>query len=427
MVFHPSSFILHPSNMQEIIEQLNQKVADAEDDIITFLREIVAIPSMRNQIGPVGERVGEEMKKLGYDEVYVDKYGSIVGKIGTGDKILLYDSHLDTVDVGDPDQWEWDPFEGKIEDGKLWARGALDEKGSTPGMVYGLAFARDLGLLDGFTCYYLGNIEEWCDGVGCAAFHDWEGVHPDFVVIGEPTNSKVYRGHKGRIEMEISCKGKSAHAASNYMGDNAVYKMLPVIERISRMEEEFVPDDFLGIGRVTVTQVRTSSPSTNAVPDECTIFVDRRVTFGETKEYWRKALEDIVPEEHKDAFEVRKLIYTDPSHTGAVYEYEQYFPSWAFAEDHPFVQAGVKTMKALWNSEDPFGQGKWDFSTNGNFWAGKEGIPCIGFGPGDEIYAHMVDEHVPLAEVVESTKFYALLPLMIAQGDMSTDQDVIMT
>lgn len=399
--------------MEQIIKQLNEKVERAGDDILKFFREIVAIPSMRNQIGEVGQRVGEEMKKLGFDKVYVDKYGSIVGKIGSGSKILLYDSHLDTVDIGDPDQWEWDPFEGKVENGNLYARGALDEKGSTPGMIYGLAFARDLGLLEGFTCYYLGNIEEWCDGVGCAAFYDWEGIHPDFVVIGEPTNSKVYRGHKGRIEMEITCKGVSAHAASNYMGDNAIYKMLPVIDAISKMEKDFVPDPFLGQGRVTVTQVRTVSPSTNAVPDECTIFVDRRVTFGETKEYWRGALEALIPEDKKQDFEVRKLIYTDPSHTGAVYEYEQYFPSWSIEADHPFVQAGVATMKALWNSEDPFGQGKWDFSTNGNYWAGKKNIPSIGFGPGNEIYAHAVNEHVPLKDVVEATKFYALLPAML--------------
>ncbi|MGB1251241.1 MAG: YgeY family selenium metabolism-linked hydrolase [Candidatus Promineifilaceae bacterium] len=399
--------------MQEIIDQINEKVAAASDDILKFFREIVAIPSMRNQIGPVGKRIGEEMTKLGFDDVYVDKYGSIVGKIGTGPKILLYDSHIDTVDVGDPDQWEWDPFIGKVENGNLYARGALDEKNSTPGMIYGLAFARDLGLLDGYTCYYLGNIEEWCDGVGCAAFHDWEGVTPDFVVIGEPTNNKVYRGHKGRIEMEIECKGVSAHAASNYMGDNAVYKMLPIIDAISKMEKDFVPHEFLGQGRVTVTQVRTNAPSVNAVPDICTIFVDRRVTFGETQAYWRKALEDLIPEEHKDDFTVTQLIYKDPSHTGAVYEYESYFPAWALEEDHPFVQAGAETIKALGMSDDPFGQGKWDFSTNGNYWVGKLGIPGIGFGPGNEIYAHAVNEHVPLADVVEATKFYALLPKMI--------------
>lgn len=401
--------------MEEFIRQVNEKVATAHDDIIQFFREIVAIPSLNSDIEEVGKRVGEEMSKLGFDDVYVDKYGSIVGRIGNGEKIILFDSHLDTVGIGDPDQWEWDPFIGKVENGMLYARGALDEKNSTPGMVYGMAIARDLGLLDGWTAYYLGNIEEWCDGVGCAAFHDWEGVHPDYVVIGEPTNMKVYRGHKGRIEMEISCKGKSAHAASNYMGDNAVYKMLPVIQAISEMEKDFVPHEFLGQGRVTVTRVSSVSPSTNAVPDECTIFVDRRVTFGETKKYWREALEALIPEEHKEDFEVRKLIYTEPSHTGAVYEYEQYFPAWALEKEHPLVVAGESLVKMLWNVEDVAGQGKWDFSTNGNYWRGKEGIPCIGFAPGNEIYAHAVNEHVPLKDVVEATKFYALLPMMLKE------------
>lgn len=152
--------------MQDVIAELNRRVAEAHDEILKFFREIVAIPSMNSDIEAVGQRIGEEMKKLGFDEVYVDKYGSIVGRIGSGDKIILFDSHIDTVGIGDPEQWEWDPFEGKVEDGDFYARGALDEKGSTPGMIYGMAMARDMGLLDGFTVYYLGNIEEWCDGIG---------------------------------------------------------------------------------------------------------------------------------------------------------------------------------------------------------------------------------------------------------------------
>jgi putative selenium metabolism hydrolase len=399
--------------MQDIINQLNERVAAANDDILKFFREIVAIPSMRNMIGPVGERVGEEMKKLGFDDVYVDKYGSIVGRIGDGEKILLYDSHLDTVDIGDESQWDWHPFEGKVEDGNLYARGALDEKGSTPGMVYGMAMARDLGLLDGYTLYYLGNIEEWCDGIGCAAFSEWENVVPDFVVIGEPTNMKVYRGHKGRLELEVVCRGVSAHAASNYMGDNAVYKMLPIIEGIRDMEKDFISDDFLGQGRITVTQVSTVSPSVNAVPDECRIFVDRRVTFGESKEMVIQSIKDLVPEELKDDFDVLELTWDEPSHTGAVYSYDKYFPSWAIPKDHPLVVAGEQTATAIWNPEDVAGQGKWDFSTNGNYWCGKKDIPGIGFGPGNEIYAHAINEHVPLADVVEATKFYALLPMVL--------------
>lgn len=397
--------------LDELTQTLNQRVAAAEADMLRFFREIVAIPSIDSDIDLVGRRVGEEMRKLGFDDVYVDQYGSIVGRIGDGEKIILYDSHLDTVGIGDPAQWPWDPFEGKVEDGLLFARGALDEKGSTPGMIYGLKIAHDLGLLDGYTAYYLGNIEEWCDGIACQAFVEWEGIKPDFVVIGEPTNMKVYRGHKGRVELEVVAKGKSAHAASNYLGDNAIYKMLPFIASVAELNDRLPSDEFLGPGRITVTRVNSVSPSDNAVPDECRVFIDRRTTFGETKEGIIEAVKELVPEEQRADFSVEELIYDEPSHTGAVFRYEKYFPAWAIEEDHPLVAAGKAAVQALWGRQEA--AGKWDFSTNGNYWCGKIGIPSIGFGPGNEIYAHAVNEHVPLADVVEATKFYALLPAVL--------------
>lgn len=399
--------------MEKVIMQIHHRVAQAEAQMLQFFREIVAIPSMDSNIEAVGKRVGEEMSRLGFDQVYVDRYGSIVGKIGHGEKILLYDSHLDTVGVGDAAQWAWDPFQGKVENGMLYARGALDEKGSTPGMIYGLKIAHDLGLLEGWTAYYLGNIEEWCDGVGCQAFVEWEGVKPDFVVIGEPTQMRVYRGHKGRVELEIVAKGRSAHAASNQLGDNAIYKMFSVINGIAQLNDQLPTHPFLGQGRVTVTRISSVSPSDNAVPDECRIFVDRRVTFGESKEDVVAQIRALIPPQEVDAFRIEELVWRVPSHTGAVFEYEKYFPAWALAEDDPFVVAGKEVVKLLWGREES--AGKWDFSTNGNYWRGKAGIPAIGFGPGNEIYAHAVNEHVPLAEVVEATKFYALLPAILQQ------------
>ena len=399
--------------MEQHIQEINDRVAAAESDILTFFREIVAIPSMDNDIEKVGQRIGQEMVKLGFDKVYVDRFGSIVGKIGTGDKILLYDSHIDTVGIGDPGQWPWDPFTGKVEDGLLYARGALDEKGSTPGMVYGLKIAHDLGLLDGYTAYYLGNIEEWCDGIGCQAFVEWEGIKPDFVVVGEPTKMQVYRGHKGRVELEVVAKGKSAHAASNHMGDNAIYKMLPLIAGIEAMNDQLPSHPFLGQGRITVTRISSISPSDNAVPDECRIFIDRRVTFGETKEGVIESIKALIPADKAADFTVHELVYDTPSHTGAVFVYEKYFPAWALDEVDPFVLAGQDAIEELWGHRRP--AGKWDFSTNGNYWRGKAGIPSIGFGPGDEVYAHSVNEHVPLADVVKATKFYALLPATLRE------------
>ncbi|OQY89019.1 MAG: selenium metabolism hydrolase [Anaerolineae bacterium UTCFX1] len=398
--------------MADKMQEIQKRVAEQREDIIEFLREIVAIPSMESQIGEVGERVQAEMRKLGFDEVRFDKMGNTVGRIGNGEKIIVYDSHIDTVGVGDPASWGWDPFKGKIEDGVFYARGACDEKASTPGMIYGLALARDLGLLDGWTAYYFGNMEEWCDGIAPNTFVEVDPkVKPDFVVIGEPTKMLTYRGHKGRLEMKITAKGKSAHAASNHLGDNAIYKLLPVIAGIRDLEPQLGDHEFLGHGKITVSDMHVKTPSINAVPDEAIIFIDRRMTFGETKEQVKAQIEALIPAEFKDSVKLEELFYDEPSYTGFVFPVDKYFPAWALNEDHALVQAGQKARELIGLPDAP--SGKWNFSTNGIYWAGKAGIPSIGFGPGDEETAHTVNDSVSLEDMVKATEFYAILPSLL--------------
>lgn len=398
------------------VAAVRQAVAEQRDDIITFLRELVAIPSMDSQIGPVGERAQAEMRKLGFDATWFDSMGNTLGRIGNGPRILLYDSHIDTVGIGDPSEWQWDPFEGKIENGRFYARGACDEKGSTPGMIYGLAIAQHLGLLEGWTAYYFGNMEEWCDGIACHALVEHEGIRPDAVVIGEPTKMQVYRGHKGRVEMKVVAKGRSAHAASNHLGDNAIYKVLPVIEAISRLEPKLGDDPFLGHGKITVTDMSVETPSINAVPNLCTVYVDRRLTFGERLEDAIRQVEELIPEAQRASGEVQveMLYYDEPSYTGFVFPVDKYFPAWALDPAHTLVQAGLAAARMIGLPDHE--PGKWNFSTNGIYWAGKAGIPAIGFGPGEEETAHTVHDSVLLDDVVQATAFYAILPALIRAG-----------
>ena len=402
--------MIHP----EVITTVQSRVAAAQDAIVQFLREICAIPSTNSQIGPVGERIAAEMRALGFDEVRFDPMGNILGRIGHGKRVLVYDSHIDTVGEGDPAAWGHDPFQGKLENGRLIARGSVDEKGSTPGMVYGLAIARDLGLLEGLTAYYFGNMEEWCDGIAPNVFVEVDPrVRPDAVVIGEPTSLNIYRGHKGRIELKITARGVSAHAASNHLGDNAIYKLLPVIAAIRDLEPRLGNHPFLGHGKVTVTDMRVKTASINAVPDEATLFIDRRLTFGETKEEAVEQIRALIPPESRSSITVEELFYDEPSYTGFIYPVDKYFPAWALEEDHPLVQAGLKARRLIGLPDAP--TGKWDFSTNGTYWAGKAGIPCIGFGPGDEMLAHTTGEWIALAEVVKATEFYALFPRLLGE------------
>ncbi|MFZ5921812.1 MAG: YgeY family selenium metabolism-linked hydrolase [Chloroflexota bacterium] len=396
------------------VESIKSKVAERHEEIIQFMREIVAIPSMEGQLKQVGERIAAEMTRLGFEEVRFDKMGNILGRIGSGKRVIVYDSHIDTVGVGDPATWGWDPFVGKVENGILYGRGACDEKGSTPGMVHGLAIANELGLLEGASAWYFGNMEEWCDGIAPNTFVEVDpGIRPDFVVIGEPTRMNVYRGHKGRVELKVTSTGKSAHAASHHLGDSALYKMLSVISGIRDLDAHLHTDSFLGKGTVMVTDARISTASINAVPDGFTIFIDRRLTFGETKEEAVQQIKDLIPGYLRDSITVEELFYDDPSYTGFVFPVEKYYPAWALESAHPIVQAGQETIRQLWDEVRP--TGKWSFSTNGTYWAGKAGIPSIGFGPGDEEWAHTSLEQVPLDEVVAATEFYALFPGVLSK------------
>jgi putative selenium metabolism hydrolase len=406
----------HQPDFKPLVEKIQQRTREQHDDIVRFMREICAIPSMNSLIGPVGERIQAEMRQLGFDEVRFDKMGNTLGRIGDGPKVIVYDSHIDTVGIGERDEWEWDPFEGKVEDGLLYARGACDEKGSTPGFVHGLAMARDLGLLDGFTAYYFGNMEEWCDGIAPNSFAEMDpGIRPDFALIGEPTKMRVYRGHKGRIELKITAQGRSAHAASHYLGDNAVYKMMAIITQIReldrRMRFGMGHHPVQGYPSIAVTDVEARTASLNAVPDQFTIYIDRRITSSEPRGEVIAQIKGLIPDYLQDEIHVEELFYDEPSYTGFVFPVPKFYPPWVLDDAHPLTQAGQRAIEALWSEKRELGT--WDFSTNGTYWAGKAGIPSIGFGPGDEKTAHMIDERVPLQEVVDATQFYALFPYFL--------------
>jgi putative selenium metabolism hydrolase len=311
--------------------------------------------------------------------------------------------------VGDEREWKHGAFSGVIENGLMYGRGTVDEKGSTPPMIYGLKIAHDLGLLDAHsvTAYYFGSIEEWCEGLSAQVFVEEEKAKPDFVVIGEPTNMRVVRGHKGRCEFRVTAKGRNAHGASHWLGDNAIYKMQELLRAIPELDARLPTDPFLGRGSIAATMIQAQGGSYNVVPDRCEIILDRRLTQGETAEQALAQVRALFPSQD---FEIEFLRYTQPSYNGYLREHEQIFPVWTFAESHPFVRAAIETSRTLgWDTTT----GKWNFSTNGAYWAGIAGIPSVGFGPGDEAVVHMIDEHVRIDDVVRAAEWYALLPTMI--------------
>jgi putative selenium metabolism hydrolase len=380
--------------------------------MVRFLRDLIAIPAEISQEGPVIERIRREMQKVGFDEIRVDAMGNILGRIGSGKKIIMMDSHTDTVGVGDRREWAWDPYEGKVEDGYVYGRGACDQRAGMASLVYAAKLIKQLGLEGDFTFYAVGSVqEEDCDGLAWIYLLREDGIQPDCVVITEPTNLRVYRGHRGRMEIEVHLRGRSCHASAPERGDNPIYKMAPLLREVEKLNERLRVDVFLGKGTIAVTDIRSVSPSLCAVPAACSLHLDRRLTAGETKESSVAEVKALLNALRLDA-EIEVLKYATPSYTGLVYPMEKYYPTWLLEESHPLVQAGVRTYQTL-HGRPPVVD-KWTFSTNGVGSMGVMGVPTIGFGPGEEDVAHSVKERVAIRHLVEAAQFYAAFPLVYA-------------
>ena len=383
-------------------------------DLVKFMQDIIRIPSLSSEEGAVVERARQEMLRIGYDEVTVDPMGNLLGRIGNGPRVIAFDGHIDTVDVGDPELWDRDPHSGDIEDGILYGRGTSDMKGGVASSIYAGAILKKRGIPENVTFYATATVqEEDCDGLCWQYIVNEDKLRPDLVVITEPTSLRIYRGHRGRMELEVHTSGISCHGSAPERGDNAVYKMAGIIADIEKLNEDLQPRDPLGKGTVTISEIRSTSPSLCAVADGCTIHLDRRLTIDETEE---TSVAEILalPSVQKAKATVTVLDYAVPSYTGLTYPTRKYYPTWEMAETEPEVRAAVSAYTAAFDKEPEVGH--WTFSTNGVATAGMHHIPTVGFGPGHEHFAHAPNEQTEVEHLVCCAAFYSALVDQFATG-----------
>lgn len=402
-------------------DRFMQEAGRDAERMTSFLGDLISTPSLSRRENDVVQRIASEMKDLDFDDVTVDGFGSVIGRIGDGPVHIVYDSHIDVVDVGDPASWKTEPFRPTIQGRTMFGRGASDNKAATASMVYGAAMIKRLGLdASQFTIHVIGTVqEEDCDGL--ALEHILTNVlpHVKLVVLGEATNLNVYRGHRGRAEFAVHTRGRAAHASAPERGINAIYKMAPVVQQIEELNERLVSDPFLGKGTVVVSRVEAQTPSINAVPDGCTIYLDRRLTIGESVESSRQELESLPAVQQGEAG-IELLTYEGKSYTGLTLTTDKYFPTWVIPEDDPAVAAGVEAGERALGRRPEIG--RWVFSTNGVASAGKLGITTIGFGPANEVYAHSPDDQVPIDDLPKAAAWYAAFPeiYLTASGQRSS-------
>ncbi|MBS6921797.1 MULTISPECIES: YgeY family selenium metabolism-linked hydrolase [Anaerococcus] len=435
--------------MTEINYDLVKETAqNYSEDMNAFLRDLILKHGESCEEGDKSKRIKEEMEKLGFNKAWIDGQGNVLGEMGTGEKQIAFDGHIDTVGIGNIDNWEFDPYEGFEDENLIGGRGGSDQLGGIVSAVYGAKIMKDLGFLnDKYRVLVTGTVqEEDCDGNCWLYMIEEEGIRPEFVVSTEPTDGGIYRGQRGRMEIRVEVKGVSCHGSAPERGDNAIYKMAKILNEIEQLNEnpaddsveikglvkmldekynpEYKEANFLGRGTVTTSQIFYTSPSRCAVADSCAISLDRRMTAGETWESCIKEIEDL-PSAKKFGAKVTMYDYERPSWTGVSKKQECYFPTWVIPEDHEVTKALERAYKGLYgdkriapNVEKEIEKrkdlpltDKWTFSTNGVAIMGRHNIPVIGFGPGAEDQAHAPNEVTFKQDLVTCAATYAVLPL----------------
>jgi putative selenium metabolism hydrolase len=385
--------------------------SEVNPELIAFTQDLVRIKSFSGQEEEAIRFIERKMSAIGYEKIVIDSMGNLLGRIGNGEKAILFDSHIDTVGVNDEAQWDVPPFSGEIIDGRLYGRGSVDMKSGAAASIFAGALAKKLGFITGKTLFVTCTVfEEDCDGENLKHLFRELSIKPDYAVICEPSGNQISLGHKGKAQVSVKAYGLSAHGAAPEKGMNAIYEMAEIIQRVERRNAELMQKG-APRGSLVMSQISSRSASLNAVPSECEAYLDRRLAPGETEADVKKEMDELI-QGKRAAWEVGTLYRK--SWTGMDIRYEPFHLAWKIDLEHELTRACIAAFHDCFGRE-PAEYDYWDFSTNA-VTPVSMGIPTIGFGPGEHKLAHMVNEHCPVSQIVDACSFYTRLIQKISVG-----------
>lgn len=378
--------------------------------LIDFASALVRLPSVLGHEEKVAPRVLAEMRFLGFDDAELDAAGNAVGILEGAHPgpTLLLDAHMDTVDVLPRNAWSRDPFGGEVDDGKLWGRGSADMKGALAAMVYGVG-TLDRSRVAGRIVVSASVQEESIEGAALRMVMQRYGA--DFVVIGEASALNVVRAGRGRAEMVLETPGKPAHASSPHLGVNAVHRMRAAVDAIERLP--MPRHDFVGEGVMCLTDIiSVPFPAHSVVPSGCRATYERRLLPGETEQQVLDEMRAACVDAGIDDARVRLAVADVTTYSGIRWEEPKWYAPWEMNEDHPLVLRALSGLRSV--GQTP-GLSAYQFCTNAAYSAGRAGVPTIGYGPGTEAMAHVVDEHLEISELLAAARGYAAIAAAVLE------------
>ncbi|MGB5659336.1 MAG: M20/M25/M40 family metallo-hydrolase [Thermoanaerobaculia bacterium] len=371
---------------------------------VDLLQQMIRTLSLPGHEGELASLVANEMHDLGYDEIRIDEVGNVLGRIeGRGQApALMFNTHLDHVDVGDPAGWPHPPFGGEIHDDRVWGRGAVDIKGPMAAQVVGVA-----RLLAGERppgdVWVTAVVQEEIGGVGARHLADTLPPIP-IVVVGEPSHNTLRRGHRGRTELVAHISGRSVHASVPERGVNPLFALGLFLGGLETLK---MPTDAdLGPSTVAPTLLRTDQTSANVVPGEVWQTCDWRNIPGQSGEDARAMLHAVAarvlaenPAHAESEIDVVVPVIERRTYTGLERPIPGANPAYILPADHPAVVAAEDICREILKEDRP--TGVWQFATDGGHFA-EAGMAPVGFGPGDEFLAHTVNEHIEISALEEA-------------------------
>ncbi len=402
--------------VEQIMAEAIRKVsAELYSGMVSFAQSLVQTPSISGTEKALADLDLAEMKKLGYDEVFRDDHGNVVGIVrGTiPGPTIMYNSHMDHVSPGDAANWEgYDPYGGKIDvcavDTQdktekeqaecIHGRGSSDVKCGEAVQIYAggvLAKLKAKGFPVKGNFMFTGVVqEEPAEMVGMRHLVEKtlpaKGLTYDAMVSSEATSLKLYCGHRGRVEMLATVYGRTSHGSAPWLGINAIYKAMPLIAKI---KDELYPalpkDPDVGKASISLNIIECSPGALSIVPDRCMLSLDRRTIPGETSEGALAEIRSIIDElsradsEFKADVVVKTAVET--SYTGISYNAVKEMAPWKISKEHTVVKAAAAALEAV---GIPVKYGYWDFGTDASKTCGLDRKPTIGFSPMQEQYAH---------------------------------------